>query len=60
MKQEKRNNIICIILTLLALVIFYTCSYINSNFIICEEIKKKSFYYDNVLLGNSYYEMYKK
>lgn len=32
MKQEKRNNIICIILTLLALVIFYTCSYINSNF----------------------------
>lgn len=32
MKQEKRNNIICIILTLLSLVIFYTCSYINSNF----------------------------
>ena len=32
MKQEKRNNIICIILTLLALVIFYTCTYINSNF----------------------------
>lgn len=32
MKQEKRNNIICIILTLLALVIFYACIYINSNF----------------------------
>ena len=32
----------------------YDYNYVN------EEIKKKSFYYDNVLLGNSYYEMYKK
>ena len=33
MKKEKRNNIICIILTLIALIIFYTCIYINKNFI---------------------------
>lgn len=32
----------------------YDYNYVN------EEIKKKSFYYDNVLLGNSYYEMNKK
>ena len=32
MKKEKRNNIICIILTLISLIIFYTCIYINKNF----------------------------
>lgn len=32
MKREKRNNIICILLTLISLIIFYTCIYINKNF----------------------------
>ena len=32
MKKEKRNNFICIILTLIALIIFYTSIYINKNF----------------------------
>ena len=32
MKKDQRNNVLCIILTLFALIIFYTCVYINKNF----------------------------
>ena len=30
--HKKRNNIICILLILLSLIILYTCKYINNNF----------------------------